>query len=152
MRYIVSDRLDRPRVIIGHCGHCDENEDKQESGFSVQIEEKTIKNTNFREVLATNKHSQLVVMSLKPNEEIGEETHDKVDQFFRVEKGKGKFIANGQEKEVGDGDAFIIAAGTKHNVINTSDSEDLKVYTIYSPPNHPEGTIHKTKEDAEKED
>jgi mannose-6-phosphate isomerase-like protein (cupin superfamily) len=148
MRYVVSDKLDRPRIVIGHCGHCEEDKEKKDY-YTEQIEDKTIKNTNFREVLSTNEYSQLVVMSLKPGEEIGEEVHKDTDQFFRIEKGKGKFVFKNGEKEVGDGDVVIIPAGTKHNVVNTG-SEDLKLYTIYSPPNHPDGTIHKTKKDAEK--
>lgn len=152
MRYVISGKLERPRVIVGHCGHCEE--DKKSSEFADNIEKKTLDNKNFREVLSTNEHSQLVVMSLKPGEDIGEETHDDTDQFFRVEAGKGKFILEGGKKEieVEDGDAVIVPAGTKHNVVNTSDSEDFKVYTIYSPPQHPDGTIHKTKEDAQKDE
>lgn len=87
-------------------------------------------------------------MSLRPGEEIGMEAHDTIDQFFRFEKGEGKVIQNGEEQIVGDGSAVIVQAGTNHNVINTSQTEDLKLYTIYSPPNHPDGTIHKTKEEA----
>lgn len=88
-------------------------------------------------------------MSLKAGEEIGAEIHDKVDQFFRVEKGQGKVVVvENEEHQVADGDAFVIPAGTKHNIINISTTQDLKLYTIYSPPNHPEGTIHKTKDEA----
>ena len=124
---------------------------KEESKpFADNIEEKTLENENFREVLSTNKHSQLVVMSLKPKEEIGMETHEN-DQFFRVEQGKLKFVINGKTSTAEDGDAVIIPAGAEHNVINVSDTEEAKVYTIYSPPHHPPGTIHKTKEDAQKE-
>jgi mannose-6-phosphate isomerase-like protein (cupin superfamily) len=117
--------------------------------FVDNIEKITLENNNFRKVLSTNEHSQLVVMNLKPNEEIGMEVHEKVDQFFRIEAGQGKVIANDQEYEISDGYAIIIPAGTNHNVINTSETEDLKLYTIYSPANHPDGTINVTKADAE---
>ena len=118
-------------------------------GYKDNIEKITLSNTFFRTVLFTGKHAQLVAMSLKPGEEIGMEVHENVDQFFRFEKGTGKVIMNGEEHEVGDGDAVIVPAGTNHNIINTSQTEDLKLYTLYSPPNHPDGTIHKTKSDAE---
>ncbi|HOD01292.1 MAG TPA: cupin domain-containing protein [bacterium] len=117
--------------------------------FVDNIEKITLENNNFRKVLSTNEHSQLVVMNLKPNEEIGMEVHEKVDQFFRIEAGQGKVIANDQEYEISDGYAIVIPAGTNHNVINTSETEDLKLYTIYSPANHPDGTINVTKADAE---
>jgi mannose-6-phosphate isomerase-like protein (cupin superfamily) len=117
-------------------------------GYVDNIEEKTLTNTFFREVLFTGKYAQLVVMSLLPNEEIGMEVHNTVDQFFRVEKGQGKVVMNGEEHEIKDGSAIIVPAGTEHNIINTSASEELKLYTIYSPPNHPEGTIHKTRAEA----
>ncbi len=117
--------------------------------FADNIEQITLDNNNFRKVLSTNEHSQLVVMSLKPMEEIGMEVHGNVDQFFRIEAGQGKVIANDQEYEISDGYAIIIPAGTNHNVINTSETEDLKLYTIYSPANHPDGTINVTKADAE---
>ena len=119
-------------------------------GYVGNIEEITLENSNFRKVLFTGKYCQLVVMCLKPGEEIGEEVHDNVDQFFRVDSGTGKVIMNGEEYVVTDGFAFIVPAGTKHNVINTSQTEDLKLYTIYSPPNHPDGTIHKDKAEADK--
>jgi mannose-6-phosphate isomerase-like protein (cupin superfamily) len=115
-----------------------------------QIEKETEKNSYFRRVLFTCKHSQLVVMCLQPLEEIGEEVHAHVDQFFRVEKGEAKFVFNKkQEALVREGDAVVVPAGTYHNVINESEHTQLKLYTIYSPPNHPDGTVHKTKEDAE---
>lgn len=115
------------------------------------IEDLTLKNSYFRQVLFTGTESQLVVMCLKPGEEIGAEVHPEVDQFFRIEKGKAKIeVDDSSEYTVGDGDAIIIPAGMKHNVINISGSEDLKLYTIYSPPNHPDGTIHKTKDEAMK--
>lgn len=117
-------------------------------GYVGNIEEKTLANTYFREVLYTGQHAQLVVMSLKPGEEIGMEVHPQVDQFFRFEKGQGKVIIDGEESEVKDRYAVIVPAGSQHNVINVSQTDDLKLYTVYSPPNHPEGTIHKTKADA----
>jgi mannose-6-phosphate isomerase-like protein (cupin superfamily) len=118
------------------------------SGFYTKIEEETEKNNNFRKVLFTGKHSQLVVMSLKAGEEIGMEVHENVDQFFRIEEGVAKFIVDGEETVVSEDEAFIVSAGSEHNVINTG-SEELKLYTIYSPANHPDGTIHKDKKEAE---
>lgn len=115
------------------------------TGYIVNIEEKTAQNENFREVLYTAQHSQLVVMSLLPNEEIGMEVHEIVDQFIRVEKGKGKAILNGEEHAIADGSAIVIPAGIEHNIINTSSEEKLKLYTIYSPAHHKDRTIHKTK-------
>ncbi len=120
------------------------------TGFVGNIEKLTEKNKYFRQVLFTGKHAQLVVMSLQPAEEIGNEVHNTVDQFFRIEEGEAKFVFNGQEEHVvKSGDAVIVPAGTFHNVINTSAKEPLKLYTIYSPPNHPDGTVHKTKAEAE---
>jgi mannose-6-phosphate isomerase-like protein (cupin superfamily) len=114
------------------------------------IEKETLKNSYFRQVLFTAKNAQLVVMCLQQGEEIGNEVHPKVDQFFRIEQGEAKFIFNGKEEHVAhDGDAVIVQAGTFHNVINTGKGQ-LKLYTIYSPPNHPDGTIHKTKAEANK--
>jgi mannose-6-phosphate isomerase-like protein (cupin superfamily) len=114
------------------------------------IEKQTLKNTYFRQVLYTGKHAQLVLMCLKPGEDIGDEVHPNVDQFFRVEQGEAKFVFNEkQERTAQDGDAVVVPAGTYHNVINTSKTVPLKLYTIYSPPNHPDGTIHKTKAEAE---
>jgi len=118
-------------------------------GYVINIEEATKENDNFRRVLYTAKHSQLVLMNLKPGEEIGEEVHDNLDQFFRFEEGKGKVVIEGEEFQIEDGFAVVIPAGTKHNIINTSSDMPLKLYTIYSPPNHRDGTIHKTKEEAE---
>jgi mannose-6-phosphate isomerase-like protein (cupin superfamily) len=118
-------------------------------GFVSNIEKDTLENGNFRKVLYTGKFSQLVVMSLRPGEDIGMEVHDNVDQFFRIDKGSGKVIIEGVEHEVGDGFAIIIPAGTNHNVINTSSSEEMKLYTIYSPANHKDGTVHATKAEAE---
>ena len=117
--------------------------------YKGNIEEETLSNTFFRKVVFTGKHAQLVVMSLKPGEEIGIEVHTSVDQFFRFEKGNGKVIIDEEEFQVSDGVAVIVPAGSEHNVINTSDEDDLKLYTIYSPPNHPDKTIHKTKAEAD---
>ncbi|HEX9091639.1 MAG TPA: cupin domain-containing protein [Anaerolineales bacterium] len=119
------------------------------TGFVGDIEKLTEKNKFFRQVLYTGKHAQLVVMSLKPGEEIGNEVHHTVDQFFRIEEGEAKFVFSGTEEHlVKPGDAVIVPAGTFHNVINNSSKEPLKLYTIYSPPNHPDGTVHKTKAEA----
>ncbi|MCR4324749.1 MAG: cupin domain-containing protein [Candidatus Curtissbacteria bacterium] len=117
-------------------------------GLVTNIEKTTLENNDFRRVLYTAKNSQLVVMSLKPGEAIGEEVHD-LDQFLRIEKGKGKTILNGQETPIKDGSAIIVPQGTKHNVVNTSQTEDLKLYTVYSPPNHKDGTVHHTKAETE---
>lgn len=117
-------------------------------GYKGPIEELTLNNTYFRQVVYTAKHSQIVLMSLKPNEDVGMEKHDAVDQFFRFEKGVGKVIMNGEEQTLKEGDAVLVPAGTNHNIVNTSDTDELKFYTIYSPPNHKDGTVHKTKEDA----
>ncbi len=117
-------------------------------GYVDNIEKLTLENENFRKVLYTGKHSQLVLMSLKPNEDIGLEVHPNVDQFFRIEKGQGKVIIDGIEHEISDGSAVIVPSGSEHNVINTSATESLKLYTIYSPANHKDGTIHETKEIA----
>lgn len=119
------------------------------TGYHADIEELTLANNNFRQVLYTAPHSQLVLMSLLPNEEIGMEVHANVDQFFRFEKGIGKVILEGEETIIGDGDVVVVPAGTNHNVINTSATEPLKLYTVYSPANHPDGTIHPTKADAQ---
>ncbi len=119
------------------------------TGFLTNIEKRTLENTDFRQVLYTGQHAQLVIMSLKENEEIGQEVHEIVDQFIRVETGEGKVVMNGEEHPLKDGDAFIVPAGTKHNVINTSSEKALKLYTVYSPPHHKDGVIHKTKEAAE---
>lgn len=119
------------------------------AGLVVNIEEKSLQNDFFREVLQTSQHSQLVVMSLNPNEEIGMEIHEIVDQFIRVEKGTGKAILNGEEYEISDGFAIVVPAGTEHNIINTSSTDKMKLYTIYSPAHHKDKTVHKTKQDAE---
>jgi len=118
-------------------------------GYIDDIEEKTLDNNNFREVLYTGKHMQLVVMCIKAGEEIGEEIHDHVDQFFRVEQGEAKVIIDGKEDILKEDMVVIVPAGAQHNLINNSDI-DLKLYTIYSPANHPDGTIHKDKAEADK--
>ena len=120
------------------------------TGYVGPIEKTTVKNKYFRQVLFTGKHSQLVVMCLQPREEIGNEVHTDVDQFFRIEEGTAKFVFNGtEEHRVRAGDAVVVPAGTFHNVINASASKPLKLYTLYTPPQHPDGTVHKTKAEAE---
>ena len=118
------------------------------AGYVVNIEEKTLDNDFFREVLFTAHNVQLVVMSLAPGEEIGAETHDHGDQFIRVEAGTGKAVLDGEEHDLEDGTAVVIPAGVRHNIINSSRQQPLKLYTIYSPPEHPDGTIHKNKAEA----
>ncbi len=121
------------------------------TGYVGPIESQTLKNTYFRQVLFTGAHAQLVVMCLQSGEEIGNEVHPGTDQFFRIEEGEAKFVFNGKEEHlVHNGEAVVVPAGTFHNVINTSKTKTLKLYTVYSPPNHPAGTIHKTKAEAEK--
>ncbi len=117
-------------------------------GYIINIEKETKKNTDFRHVLYTGKHSQLVLMSLKPGEEIGEETHETVDQFFRFETGEGKVIIDGVEHRVKDGSGVIVPAEARHNVINTSKRANLRLYTIYSPPEHQDGVARRTKKEA----
>ena len=120
------------------------------AGYVGSIEKQTLSNDFFRQVLFTGKHAQLVVMCLQPGDEIGNEVHANVDQFFRIEQGEAPFVFGGNEKHlVKDGDAVIVPAGTYHNVINASKSTKLKLYTLYSPPNHPDKTVHKTKAKAE---
>jgi mannose-6-phosphate isomerase-like protein (cupin superfamily) len=121
-------------------------------GFKTNIERDTLKNKNFRKVIYTGANSQLVLMSLKPKEEIGLETHPENDQFLRFEGGTGRVIIDASKYSVKDGDAVVIPAGAKHNVVNTSATDELKIYTIYSPPHHKDGIVHKTKEQAEKDD
>ncbi len=118
------------------------------SGYIANIEEKTRANGYFREVLFTAPHCQLVVMALQPNEDIGEEVHETVDQFLRIENGEGKAVLNGEETVIGDGFCVVVPAGTKHNIINTSSTLPLKLYTLYAPAHHRDGTIHKTKVEA----
>lgn len=119
-------------------------------GYTSNIEKLTLDNNNFREVLYTTKNCQLVLMSLLPNEEIGEEIHD-VDQFFRIEKGFGEAVLDGIVHNIEDGSVVIVPAGTKHNIINKGE-ESLKLYTLYMPPHHKDGTIHKTKVEAESDE
>ena len=120
------------------------------TGYAGPIEKQTLENANFRQVLFTGQHSQLVVMCLLPGEETGREMHPQVDQFFRLEQGEATFVLNESEEHlVGVGDAVVVPAGTYHNVQNTSQTTSLRLYTIYSPPNHPKGTVHRTKADAE---
>ncbi len=116
-------------------------------GYVTNIEEDSLNNKDFRRVLYTAKNSQLVLMNLRASEEIGEEIHE-LDQFIRVEAGHGVAILDGVEHQISDGSAVVIPAGTKHNVINNSKNEELKLYTLYSPPEHRDGTIHPTKSDA----
>ena len=117
-------------------------------GFKANIEKETLSNSDFRRVLYTGKNSQLVLMNLRPGEEIGEEVHKTIDQFLRFEKGEGIVSIDGTKRNVTDGDAVVIPAGARHNVINTSKTTELKLYTIYSPPEHHDGTVRKTKADA----
>ena len=119
-------------------------------GFVTDIEQDTLENKTFRTVLYTGSYMQLVVMSIKPGEEIGMEMHGQ-DQFVRIEAGKGKVILDEKEHEIADGSAVVVPAGTHHNFINTGE-EDLKLYTLYATPHHKDGVVHKTKEDAEKEE
>jgi mannose-6-phosphate isomerase-like protein (cupin superfamily) len=125
---------------------------EMKKGYKDNIEKLTLENSAFRHVLYTAKNCQLVLMCLKPNEEIGMEVHEGNDQFFRFEKGQGKVIIDGNEYEVTDGDAAIVPQGSQHNVINTSETEDLKLYTLYSPPHHKDGIVRQTKEEAVADD
>ncbi len=118
-------------------------------GFKTSLDKATVENSNFRKVLYTSKHCQLVLMSLKPKEEIGEETHPDNDQFFRIESGHGKCVIDGHEYEINDGDAVVVPAGAKHNIINTNSTAELKMYTIYSPAHHKDGIIRSSKMEAE---
>ncbi len=117
-------------------------------GYTTNIEKVTLENENFRKVLYTAKNCQLVVMSLKPSEEIGAEVHQ-LDQFIRCEAGGGKAILDGVEHEFNAGFVILVPAGARHNIINTSIEQLLKLYTLYAPPNHKDGTVHPTKKDAE---
>ena len=116
-------------------------------GYVTNIEKDTLDNKDFRRVLYTARNVQLVLMNLRGKEEIGEEIHE-LDQFIRVEAGDGVAILDGVEHRVSDGSAVVIPAGTKHNVINISDTEELKLYTLYAPPEHRDGTVHPSKNDA----
>lgn len=129
------------------------NEDNNSSFDVRNIEDETKNNDNFRKVLFTGKNIQLVLMSLNPNEEIGNEVHNDTDQFFRIDEGEGKVIINNDEEiNIKDGSSIIIGMGVYHNIINTSSTKKLKLYSLYTPPHHPEGTIHKTKQDAIKDE
>ena len=119
------------------------------SGYSINLEERTLAGNNFREVLYTTQRSQLVIMTLQPGEEIGLEKHEGHDQFIRVEAGQGAAILDGERHALEDGVAVVIPAGTEHNVINTSSSEPMRLYTLYTPPEHPDGTVHATKAEAD---
>jgi mannose-6-phosphate isomerase-like protein (cupin superfamily) len=117
-------------------------------GFFANIEKESLANNNFRKVIYTSKHSQLVLMTLQPNEEIGMEVHTDNDQFFRIEAGVGKCIIDGNEYELADGVAIVVPAGAQHNVINISTTEALKLYTIYSPAHHQDGIVRASKQEA----
>jgi mannose-6-phosphate isomerase-like protein (cupin superfamily) len=117
--------------------------------FGTNVELKTIKNTNYREVLVTGQNMQLVLMSLKPGEDIPKEVHTDIEQFIRAEAGEGMALIGGKEYPLKDGDAVIVPCGVEHYIKNTSETEDLKLYTIYAGPEHPDGTIHKTKAEAD---
>lgn len=118
------------------------------NGYVINIEQASLENENFRKVLYTTKNCQVVVMSLKPLEDIGMEVHH-LDQFIRIESGTGKTVLNGVEHEIADGFAVVVPAGTEHNIINTSPDKPMKLYTVYAPPNHLDGVIHVSKADAE---
>ena len=117
-------------------------------GYVNNIETATVENNYFREVLFTDMRLQLVVMSLLPKESIGEEVHQ-LDQFIRIEKGNGMAVLDGEEHSIEEGSVIVVPCGTLHNIINISLTESMKLYTLYAPPNHKPGTIHKTKADAE---
>lgn len=117
-------------------------------GFSTDLEQETVKNTDFRRVLYTGRYSQLVLMCIKPGEEIGSEVHDDVDQFFRFEEGEGVVVIDKTRHEVRDGSGVVVPSGAEHNVINTSKTQDLKLYTVYSPPEHRDKVVRKTKKEA----
>jgi mannose-6-phosphate isomerase-like protein (cupin superfamily) len=119
------------------------------AGYTTNIERDTLENENFRKVLYTVPHLQLVLMTLQPGEEIGQETHDDGDQFFRVEGGEGEAILDGETHKLADGDIVVIPAGVEHNIVNPSRDTPLRVYTIYAPPEHPDGTINATKAEAD---
>ena len=119
------------------------------NGYITEINKKAASNSNFREVLFTTSLSQLVVMRLKAGEEIGSEVHTGIDQFIRIESGEGKAVLNGENHALKAGQAVVIPSGVEHNIINTSDKKELKLYTVYTPPEHPAGTIHPTKADAD---
>jgi mannose-6-phosphate isomerase-like protein (cupin superfamily) len=119
------------------------------AGYSVDIEQRTLESDHFREVLYTGPHMQLVIMTLKPGEEIGLERHEGHDQFIRVEAGEGVALLDGERHALADGVSVVIPAGTEHNVINTSRTQPMRLYTLYAPPEHPDGTLHRTKAEAD---
>jgi mannose-6-phosphate isomerase-like protein (cupin superfamily) len=119
------------------------------SGYSINIEQKALAGNNFREVLYTTPRSQLVIMTLQPGEEIGMEHHTGHDQFIRIEAGTGIAILDGEEHKLEDGVAVVVPAGTEHNVINTSKTEAMRLYTLYTPPEHPDGIVHANKAEAD---
>lgn len=121
-------------------------------GYIDSIERQTLKNDSFRKVLYTANHSQLVIMSILPNDAIGDEVHESSDQFIRCEAGEGKAVLNGKEHSISDGIAIVVPAGMKHNIINTSSNKSLQLYSLYSPPHHRDGVFHKTKLDALQDD
>lgn len=122
------------------------------NGYDTNIEQQTLENTNFRKVLYTSEFQQLVVMSIPVGGEIGKEIHDENDQFIRVESGEAEAVIDGRKIKLRDDDVIIIPKGSEHNVVNSSSDKDLKVYTIYSPPHHKDGTIHATKAEADADD
>lgn len=117
-------------------------------GFVTNIEQATLENDDFRRVIYTAKHCQLVLMALPAGTDIGEEVHD-VDQFLRIEEGEGQSILDGVERDLTDGSVIVVPAGVRHNIINTSTSDALRLYSLYAPPHHKDGTVHPTKADAE---
>jgi mannose-6-phosphate isomerase-like protein (cupin superfamily) len=125
--------------------------EEEQKPFDVRdIEDETVENNYFRKVLYTGKHLQLVLMAIEPNSEIGNEVHNDTDQFFRIDEGEGKVVVNNKEEiPIKDGSSILIRQGTYHNVVNTSSTKKLKLYSLYAPPHHPPGTVHKTKEEAE---
>lgn len=152
LKQILKESMNDMAINYANAGNPEEYspEEEESIGFRLNIETETIENNNFRKVLFTTNKTQLVLMSLNPGEEIGLETHDG-DQFFRFESGEGKIIIGGDETQVVDGSAAVVPAGSSHNVINTSETEDLKLYAIYSPPQHEDGTIDETKPENEHE-
>lgn len=151
MKKLVSESLNEWFVEdpqVDGDGRDEHEETDSKKGFHDDIETDTLENEAYRKVLYTGKNMQLVLMTLKPNENIGLEHHDQ-DQFFRFEGGGGKVIINDEEYEVKDGDSVFVPGGAEHDVINTSDSELLQLYTLYGPPNHKDGTIYETKEEAD---
>jgi mannose-6-phosphate isomerase-like protein (cupin superfamily) len=121
--------------------------ENNKKGHSVDIQKETVDNNNFRKVLYTGENTQLVLMSINAGEDIGEEVHHGIDQFFRIEAGEGIATINGKQYTLADGVSVVVPAGAKHNFVNTGKT-DLKIYSLYSPPHHKDGTIHKTKADA----